>query len=44
MRAIRGAITVEKNSEGEIIIATKDLLTEIMDSNNINKEEIISIL
>ncbi len=44
MRAIRGAITAEKNSVEEIISSTKYLLEEIIKKNNLNKEEIISII
>lgn len=40
---IRGAITVEKNTEEEILKATKELLLEILDQNQLKEEEIISI-
>lgn len=44
MKAIRGAITVKKNTEEEILSATRELLIEIINTNNIKKEEMISIL
>lgn len=39
-RAIRGAITVEKNSAPAIHEATKILLSEIIKENNISKDDI----
>ena len=39
-KGIRGAITVEANSENAIKTATVELLTEIMKQNNIVKEDI----
>lgn len=44
MRAIRGAITVEKNSKQAILVATKKLLTELIKENQIKKEELVSII
>ena len=43
MRGIRGAITVEKNTQLDILKATEILLKEIIKQNNINEEEIVSI-
>ncbi|MBS4536253.1 chorismate mutase [Clostridium sp. D2Q-14] len=42
--SIRGAITVEENTSNLIIQNTKFLLNEIINKNNIKKENIISIL
>ncbi len=44
VRAIRGAVTVENNSAVEIIDETKALLTEIVKENNVEYEDIISII
>jgi chorismate mutase len=44
VRAVRGAITVDKNDAGEIIEATKLLLNEIMSQNNLTEEELISMI
>lgn len=44
MRAIRGAITVKRNTEEEILEASKELLRKIIELNKIKKEEIVSIL
>jgi chorismate mutase len=42
VRAIRGAITVSKNDSEEILQATSELLTRIVEDNSIDKEDIIS--
>ena len=42
--SIRGAITLKENNEKEIIISTKELLLEIENKNNLNRENVISIL
>jgi len=44
VRAIRGATTVEKNSVEDIMHETKKLLMEIVQANNINKDDIISVI
>ena len=44
MRGIRGAISVSKNKADKINQATKTLLNEIIKRNNLNKEEIVSIV
>jgi chorismate mutase len=41
-RAIRGAITVVKNSEAEILKATGELLQAIVISNNLKVKNIVS--
>ncbi len=43
VRAIRGAITVERNDPEEILKETKILLKEIFEQNNICFDDIISI-
>ncbi len=42
-RAIRGATTVENNNKNEILLYTEQLLKKIIEDNNINIEDIISI-
>ncbi len=44
MRGIRGAITVEKNEREQILTAAGNLLEAIIEANNINREEIVSII
>lgn len=44
MRAVRGAITVEKNTRSEILKAVKELLTVVLESNQISLEEMVSII
>ncbi len=44
VKAVRGATTVNNNSETEIISATKDLLQQIVQKNDINIDDIISII
>ncbi len=43
-QAIRGAITVEKDTPEEIIEKTTKLLNEILDRNNISYDDIVSII
>lgn len=42
--SIRGATTLNENNKEEIIMATMELLKEIESRNNLNKENVISIL
>lgn len=44
MKSIRGAITVEKNSEEAIIKNSEILLNKIILENNLNNEDIFSII
>jgi len=44
MVSIRGAIVIEENSKDCIINRTRELLNKIIEGNNINIEEITSIL
>lgn len=43
VRAVRGATTVENNTQAEIISETKKLLQEIVKQNTIETEDIINI-
>lgn len=43
MIAIRGAITVQENSEIDILESTKALLLAIIENNNLVNEDILSI-
>ncbi|GHO45554.1 chorismate mutase [Ktedonospora formicarum] len=43
-RGIRGAITVQKNTEEEISVATKELLGHLVRENNLQLEDIASAL
>ncbi len=44
VRAIRGAITVEHNDANEIIEATKELLCVIINKNEIEQDDIASVI
>ncbi len=44
VRAIRGAITVPENTRDYILEGTRELLDEIINRNNVNKDDIISII
>ncbi|TDX53315.1 chorismate mutase [Orenia marismortui] len=44
IRGIRGAITVMNNDKNEILSATKELLEEIVESNNIDQDMIASVI
>jgi len=44
MRAIRGAITVDENTEKEILEAAGLLFKEIVEKNHLSEEEIVSII
>lgn len=43
IRGVRGAITVSKNDEQEIILAAERLLKEMIASNNIDPDDVASI-
>ena len=43
-RGIRGATTVENNAKEEIISATKELLTQITKANNIDPDDVASVI
>ncbi|NLM95326.1 MAG: chorismate mutase [Firmicutes bacterium] len=44
VRGIRGAITVQENSEEQILAATETLLREILRANDLSPEDIASII
>lgn len=44
VRALRGATTVNNNDSNEILEETKILLTDIVEKNNINEDDVISII
>lgn len=44
MIAIRGAITIEENTEEEIKINTIQMVKTMLEKNNLNKENIISMI
>ncbi|KSU63466.1 chorismate mutase [[Bacillus] enclensis] len=43
MRGIRGATTVEENSEKEILLSTHELLGEMIASNRIDPDKVASV-
>lgn len=43
-RGVRGATTIQKNKEEQIISETKDLLKKMLEKNHIDTEQIASIL
>ena len=44
MYAIRGAISVEKNTEEDILAATKEVMRGLIQANQLKKEDLISII
>jgi len=44
MYAIRGAISVETNTEKNILAATKELMKSLMQENSLKEEDLISII
>lgn len=44
VRAVRGAITVEKNDAYEILQNTKELLEEIVKANDLNLDDMVSVI
>lgn len=44
IRALRGATTIDKDTTEEVITYTKELLLEMISRNDIDKEDLISIL
>ncbi|MCY4464885.1 MAG: chorismate mutase [Chloroflexi bacterium] len=44
IRGVRGAITVDSNSENAIIEATSELLRAMIDRNGISEDDVASIL
>jgi chorismate mutase len=43
-RGIRGATTVDHDTEGEILVATEELLSCLVDANGLQKEDIASVV
>jgi chorismate mutase len=43
VRAVRGATTVENDDAEEIAVATRELLSDMLDANEIDLEDIISV-
>ena len=44
VRALRGAITVEKNEENAILEATEELVRELMRRNSLTQEDMVSCI
>ncbi|MFA7324328.1 MAG: chorismate mutase [Candidatus Nanopelagicales bacterium] len=44
MRAIRGAVCLERDDAGEMIEAVGEMLTAILDRNQITTDDIVSVL
>ena len=44
MYALRGAISVEENTEKAIINATKELMKKLVEENNLKEENLVSII
>ncbi|GAB6098470.1 chorismate mutase [Halanaerocella petrolearia] len=44
VRGIRGAVTVEENSEKQILVATEELLEQLIAANDLQQEHIASII
>lgn len=44
VRALRGAITIEKNEKDEIFSAVCEMMKEITEKNSVDTEDIISIV
>ena len=44
VRALRGATTVERDDAEDIAVATRELLTSMIEANEVDVEEIISVL
>jgi chorismate mutase len=44
LRALRGAISVEQNDAESIVAATRDLMSELMERNQLAPEQIVSCI
>lgn len=44
VRALRGAITVEKNEKEEIFSAVKEMMSEIMAQNSVEQDDMVSVI
>ncbi|AFJ42876.1 chorismate mutase [Francisella orientalis] len=43
-RSVRGATTIEKDTKENVLSATRELLQEMIDLNNIKSEDIVNII
>ena len=44
MYALRGAISVERNTEEDISKASKEIMDKLMEENDLQKEDLVSII
>ena len=44
LRALRGAITVERNEAGAILSATEELVRQLMERNSLGKDQLVSCI
>ena len=44
LRALRGAITVEKNEADAILSATEELVREVMERNSLEPDQMVSCI
>ncbi len=44
LRALRGAITVEANEAEEILDATRELVREVIERNDLSREDLVSCI
>jgi chorismate mutase len=44
LHALRGAVTVEHNEEAEILAATRELMTQLMERNDLAPEQMVSCI
>ena len=44
LRALRGAISVERNDADAIVAATRELMTELMERNGLEPDRIVSCI
>lgn len=44
LRALRGAITVQRNDAGEILEATSELLKALMERNSLSPDDVVSCI
>jgi chorismate mutase len=44
LHALRGAVTVEHNEEAEILAATRELMTQLMERNDLAPDQMVSCI
>jgi len=44
VRAVRGAVQVASNDKGEILAGTTELVTEVMERNDLSTDDVISVI